>query len=516
MTWLVPLAAACYKKGQQHPHQEPAAMSAEEKTYLELSEEGGGSHKFYEVTVQGKDVTIRYGRIGDPGQTSTKTYPSADAARADARKKIDEKKRKGYEAAVQGARQKRAVTRRSVASQPSKAKRAPVLWKFASGTTAFGIFIDDRHCWVGNVSGRVFALDHDGKVEKQFKLPEGVMCLVGDDEWIYAGCDDGNVYDLTGQVPRLAYTISEDVSILWLDIWAGFLAVSDDEGKVVLIGPEEEKLWTRKAKGDSGWMVRCDSKAVFHGHSGGVDAYDRATGAPLWRQKKAENVLFGWQTQEHVYPGTAEEKVHRLNKDKGKEEAVCSCDDSVMSNASADDGRYIFAADSASSIYCFDPSGKRLWKLGTGCGSALSMQMHHDRLYIVTTSGTLACLDASDAAVLAAQAGTVPTAREIKAPREVAAVPTTQVETTADASQGVVVECVAEGSKLRVRVVSPGYNRDWNVQFPRNLREPGARFVVESVRESAQKGFYRAHGEIRKFAQGEADSATSRRRPRRS
>ena len=29
-------------------------MAAEEKTYLELSEEGDGSHKFYEVTVRGK------------------------------------------------------------------------------------------------------------------------------------------------------------------------------------------------------------------------------------------------------------------------------------------------------------------------------------------------------------------------------------------------------------------------------------------------------------------------------
>ena len=42
-------------------------MAQQEKTCLELSEEGGGSHKFYEVTVKGKEVTIRFGRIGDPG-----------------------------------------------------------------------------------------------------------------------------------------------------------------------------------------------------------------------------------------------------------------------------------------------------------------------------------------------------------------------------------------------------------------------------------------------------------------
>jgi predicted DNA-binding WGR domain protein len=488
-------------------------MAAEEKTYLELSEEGEGSHKFYEVIVRGKELAIRFGRIGDPGQTSKKSFPSAEAARAEAEKKVAEKKRKGYAPAVQGERKKRAVTRRPVESRPSKSKQAPVLWKFASGSTAFGIFVDEKRCWVGNESGNVFALGHDGNAQMQYKLPEGVKCLVGDDAWVYAGCDDGNVYDLTGKVPRLAYAIDEDVNIYWLDISDGYLGVSDSDGGVVLISPEEEVLWSRKGKGSSGWMVRCDATVVYHGHSGGVDAYDRRTGKPLWSNTKANRVLFGWQTQEHVYPGSGAGTVHRLSKSKkGKEEAVCKCDGAVLSNASSDDGRFIFAGDSSSSVYCFDKAGTRLWKLGTGCGSALSMQFHRDRLFLVTTAGTLACLDASEEAVQAAQKGTVPEARQIKAPKEVRVVETTQVETTADAGQGVVVRCVSEGGKLRVRVVSPGYHGDWNVQFPRNLREEGTQYVVESVREPRQGGYYRAHGDIRKLEGGAAAPRGGRKR----
>lgn len=34
---------------------------SDERTYLELSEEGGGSHKFYEVVVSGNQVRVRYG-----------------------------------------------------------------------------------------------------------------------------------------------------------------------------------------------------------------------------------------------------------------------------------------------------------------------------------------------------------------------------------------------------------------------------------------------------------------------
>lgn len=475
-------------------------MSAEERHYLELSEEGGGSHKFYEATVKGKALTIRFGRIGDAGQTSTKSFPTADAARAEMRKKLDEKTRKGYASAVMGERKKRPVTRRPTASKPSKAKQAPVLWKFKSGACAFGIFIDDDRCWVGNEKGQVFALGHDGQVQTQHRFPEGVKCLVGDGAWLYAGCDDGNVYDLTGQVPRLAYQIAEDVNILWLDIFNGHLAVSDDGGGVTVFNPEEELLWNKKSKGDSGWMVRCDQMATYHGHSGGVTAYQMGDGKQVWHQKKGGDVLFGWQTAETAYSGTVDGKVVALDKRKGEVTAVCKCEGAVLSNASSPEGDYIFAGDSGSTIYCFNAKGERLWKLGTGCDSALSMQYHDGKLYLVTTNGTLACLDASEAAIKAAEAGSVPKAKELKAPAKQAALAeTTALETAAEAGGGVVVECVAEGKKLRVRAVSPGYKKAWNVQFPRNLRVQGQRYVVDEVRESAQGGFYRAYGNIRKL-----------------
>jgi len=65
-----------------------------ETVYLELSE--GQSHKFYEVTVIGTLVTIRYGRIGTVGQSSNSTYATPEKAQAEATKKVNEKLRKGY------------------------------------------------------------------------------------------------------------------------------------------------------------------------------------------------------------------------------------------------------------------------------------------------------------------------------------------------------------------------------------------------------------------------------------
>lgn len=472
---------------------------ADNKTYLELSQQDGGAHKFYEVTREGTQLSVRFGRIGEQGQLQTSTHPTVERAQAEADKKVKAKIRKGYEHAVQGVRQRRAITRRVIVSSRSSARQAPVLWKFASGAPAFGIFVDAGRRMVGNERGQIFTLTPDGQVVHQFQLPDGVKCIVADDDWLYAGCDDGNVYDLTGRVPRVAYEIARDVDIYWLDIRDGVLGVSDADGGIAAFNHEDEFQWRRPGNGTYGWMVRCDDLGIYQGHSAGVTAYDWETGKELWHRPTGGSVLFGWQEADSVYAGTSGHEVRRITK-RGDVGTVYQCDAAVFSCAASRNGRYVFAGDNHSSVYCFAADGTRLWKLGTGCGSAYSMQYLDDRLYIVTTDGSLACIDASEAAIRAAEAGTVPTAVNIKAPRLEAVVPSTTVEVVADsAGSGVVVECVQDGSELRVRVVSPGYQQGWRVQFPKQIRVAGARYVVDEVRESVRGGFYRAYGDIRRL-----------------
>ncbi|MFC0861183.1 WGR domain-containing protein [Sphaerimonospora cavernae] len=468
-------------------------------TYLELSEDGGGAHKFYETIVSGTQVTITYGRIGEAGQTKVTDFPTEEKARTAAAKKINEKLRKGYGPAVRGVRQRRPVTRRTVASTRSTAQQAPVLWRFDSGASAFGIFVDEEHCWVGNQRGDVYTIAHSGIVTGRFRLPDGVKCIVADDFWIYAGCDDGKVYDLSGKVPRAAYEIAADVDIYWLDIHDGILGVSDRGGRITTIDYEDEFQWARTGQGDYAWMVRCDEDAVYHGHSNGVARYDASDGALVWHTASADQVLFGWQEEDAVYAATGRRTVHRLAKRDGRVEAVYRCDAPVYSCATSPGGRYVFAGDNQSSVYCFAASGERLWKLGTGFGSALSMQFLDDRLYLVTTDGSLACIDASETAIAAAREGTVPEPVNVKAAAALPVVePSVVLETVTHVGDGVVVECVREGERLRVRVASPGYEA-WNVQFPKDIREAGARYLVESVRPSGRGGFYRTCGEIRRL-----------------
>ncbi len=469
--------------------------------YLEFSDPQGSEHKFYEVLIEDATLTVRYGRIGTEGQAQVKTLASNEAARAEAEKKLREKRRKGYADAVKGERQKRAPVRRNVQEvQTSSARRAPLLWRFQSGTTAYGIFVGGGRCWVGNEGGEVYALSPAGEPELKFQLPDGVKCLVSDGRFLFAGCDDGQVYDLSGKLPFVAYTVDPGMSLLWLDIQGGLLGVADEGGSVYAFDAESDQQWGNVGQGASmGWMVRVDTQGVYYGHSRGVGMYDRTSGLPVWERSTHGAVLFGWQDGPSLYAGTTARLVQRFSK-SGEHLQDYQCDASIMSCATSPAG-YVFAADNASAIYCFAEGGERLWKLASGCGSALSMQYADERLYVVTTHGVLAAIDASEAAIQAAQQGVTPTVRDVKLATALEArTPQTALATTNDVGSGVLLECSSEGGKLRVRPISPGYHAHWRVQFPRNLREAGARYVVDSLTEV--NGFYRVGGEIRRVQSG--------------
>jgi Ca-activated chloride channel homolog len=75
------------------------------------------------------------------------------------------------------------------------------------------------------------------------------------------------------------------------------------------------------------------------------------------------------------------------------------------------------------------------------------------------------------------------------------------LETTDIVGDGVLVQCVKDGSKLRARVVSDGFEPDWNMRFPRSIREEGILFVVDEVTTAPDGKSYIACGDIKRFLQ---------------
>jgi predicted DNA-binding WGR domain protein len=70
-------------------------------TYLEFVGEDkvrgvAESSKFWQVTQNGKNLTIIFGKIGTNGQTTEKSFGSAEEANAEMEKLIKSKMKKGY------------------------------------------------------------------------------------------------------------------------------------------------------------------------------------------------------------------------------------------------------------------------------------------------------------------------------------------------------------------------------------------------------------------------------------
>src|SRR5207302_39242 len=76
------------------PWGRPVLGGAAVKRYFEFVE--GKSNKFWEITLSGKEVTTRYGKIGSDGRGTTKSFADEAKAKQFAEKIIGEKTGEGY------------------------------------------------------------------------------------------------------------------------------------------------------------------------------------------------------------------------------------------------------------------------------------------------------------------------------------------------------------------------------------------------------------------------------------
>lgn len=388
-------------------------------------------------------------------------------------------------------------------------ERLPTVWSYRVAGQAIGLHVDDREVWGGWENGMVVAVDHAGKLQRKWRLPSGVDALIADEAWRYAGCHDGNVYDLTGRVPQVAYEVGAHARIHWIDVFRGNLCASDNNGHCTVVDADQKLLWKASPRASAGWMVRADEDGVYLGNSQGVTKYNWK-GKKQWSAASTKNVGFGWQEKSRVFAfcgflNLRDAAVVAIEKASGKVVARGSCWSNEphyrsyvnAASCAAVGTKRMFAA-TAETLFCFDGKGKLLWEAPTACGTPCSMAVLGERLYVATHSGHLAAIDISEKAITAAKkkAGKQARAKKVAVQKPTAR----KVETVkAKGAKGLIVECFKDGSKVRVRVVSPGYNASWFCQFPRDIRTAGAKYVVDEVREATQGGFYRVLGNIRRL-----------------
>ena len=142
----------------------------------------------------------------------------------------------------------------------SKAPTVSYDWAFNMGAKTSGIVATENFVYAGDESGLVVKLARKGgKQLLQSRLSAGVKCMVVDDEFLFAGTNDGCLYDLSlFDRPRLVAKLEDLSQVSWLDIHKGKIAASDSEGQVAMLDYEGGTIWKRKSSGNEGWMVRID------------------------------------------------------------------------------------------------------------------------------------------------------------------------------------------------------------------------------------------------------------------
>ncbi len=407
----------------------------------------------------------------------------------------------------------------------------PFVWLFdafegrgADKRGCYGIYVNDRYIFAGNFEGLIYALDRNTYELKQIvKLPSCVKAIVADYGFIYAGCSNGNVYDLSNRdQPKIAYesknTVGKRNEVDWMDLNDGLLIVSREDTSCTAHNVEGDHNWKVESDGvtKDGWMVRCDGENVYQSKNDKVYAYKFSDGSMQWVKPVGGSVMFGVYSKdlESVLVATTNKTVVKISRD-GKESKVYPTDASTWACEAAtvvqdnEEKQFVFAGDSNGSIYCFDAkTSARLWKITTKFLGIFSMQYYDNHLYVTTSDGCVVQIDISKEAVEKfkthqKQVNTCKIQYAFERDAETPiTVPIESVSSTTDASAGVILECLKdEKGELRVRVASDGYHKDWNVQFPKNIREEGLKFVVDTVVESVSKTHYRSFGTIKRLVQ---------------
>ncbi|CAN1211360.1 WGR domain-containing protein [Tumidithrix helvetica PCC 7403] len=381
---------------------------------------------------------------------------------------------------------------------------------------AWGLWVNEQGCWLGNRDGLVVAIDRQGEIILQHKLPQAVRSLTGSDRLLYASCDDGQIYDLTGKLPQAVYSARgshppcNNFLLHALALHRDRLLILDAYGHLTCLDLNLNPIWQQQTAKLCGWFLDADDRAIYHGHSRGVTCYDWETGKIIWENTVEAPVLCGQLTDRELIVGTSGGKIYALEKVgdvKTRQTSIrtlATCDGAVYACARSRDRQALIAADYGANLYRFTSEGELQGKYPTGCGAILTMRLWDTSLYAVTTNGCLACFDRDfKREAIATQSFPM-----IESPMLSSPVPIKKSKQRIEKSsnlipaspqtieQGVIVECFKQGGKLKVRAISPDYHSDWNVQFPTKLRQESVRYRVEALEEAKQGGFYRVVGQI--------------------
>ena len=169
---------------------------------------------------------------------------------------------------------------------------------FEMGTRCFGLCLDEARnmLYVGSESGMVEVLNATTKQHvRSLKLSHGVRCIVADESFVFVGCNNGAVYDISADRPRLVAEVEGFEEVLSIGMNGGKIVAADASGHIALLNCEGEVVWRRAAAqedGKDGWVALVDQTGVYHGSSKGLAKFELARpGKKVWARDTAGALL---------------------------------------------------------------------------------------------------------------------------------------------------------------------------------------------------------------------------------
>ncbi|CAD5120171.1 DgyrCDS8746 [Dimorphilus gyrociliatus] len=367
-------------------------------------------------------------------------------------------------------------------------------------SSGFGLHIDEDRILFGDEEGSIIELDHRGNVIKRSKLDQGVRCIVRDGGFVYAGGNDGGLYDLTNGPPRLMCKIEDFGKVYSLDVKHGIIAASDENGYVALVNYEGEIMW-KKMESTDGWMVIMDDNFIYHGTIGAVSKMEKMTGDEIWKQEGLSPVNYGVKREDKVLVAavnrvvqvdTETGKILNEYKDKGADTIYCCDKGDGLVFAGSDDCVLVYEEESEKLLYNLKVKHR-----------PYSIKYYGGRLYLIGKAmfTILSLTKESIESMLEKRGKNKFSSKRIEnILKNVPLVaPLTRVESinTVKAKGGIMLECVKDGEKLRVKPIGPSFEPDWYVMFPQSLRVEGAKYIVDKLEVAGESSrFYRTVGRI--------------------
>lgn len=398
----------------------------------------------------------------------------------------------------------------SSASYPAQLDNKECRWQYQFANPngswrmpIFSIWVNEQGIWTSNRDGWVLGFNHQGELVQQYKLPASTRFLTDGEESPLVSCEDGQIYELTGKVPEPIYQLKKPnpygyYNLIFAFIKAGhWLLIADMYGQLLCLNENLEVQWQKQEF--QSWQIHflgADQNSIYQGYYKGLISYEKNTGKLNWELLTDAPILSGLVLDNEIILGCSDRQIYRLStqsQTKNNEISVIfTCSGMPYSITSTSDQKIIFVSDSDGNIYCLDQEGHLKETLHLKSGAAMALQSWKDSLYVGTSEGVITCFNLSQIDKQLSHSPNLVTS-ETALPLEETKTKINSIAT----ENSVILECIKQGKKLKIRPLSHDYHTDWNVAFPHHLRMEGSRYQVSELKESKSGKFYRVIGEIK-------------------